>query len=112
MKKKTTPPSLYRSSLNAAEALDFKIALSTEGLDNEVALLRLQIKSLLAQNEALTLKELTIATNALSRLVVARYHISKSDKKSIKEAIGNVLRDIAMPLGFNKSQVSLSIFKK
>ncbi len=101
MKKSPNPPSLYQSALDKAEALDFKVALNTEGLDNEIALLRIQIKALLVQDDTLTLKDLTLATTALARLVVARYHISKSDRKGIKEAIGNVLRDIALPLGIS-----------
>jgi len=39
------------------------------------------------------------ATNALARLVKTRYNITKEQKKGLKEAIGNVLRDIALPLG-------------
>ena len=39
------------------------------------------------------------ATNTLARLVRTRYSISKEDKKGLKEAISNVLRDIALPLG-------------
>ena len=39
------------------------------------------------------------ATNALARLVRTRYNISKADKKGLKEAIGSVLRDVALPLG-------------
>jgi len=38
-------------------------------------------------------------TNALERLVKTRYNITKEQKKGLKEAIGNVLRDIALPLG-------------
>jgi len=39
------------------------------------------------------------ATNTLARLVRTRYNISKEDKKGLKEAIANVLRDVALPLG-------------
>ena len=39
------------------------------------------------------------ATNTLARLVRTRYNISKEDRKGLKEAIGNVLRDVALPLG-------------
>ena len=39
------------------------------------------------------------ATNALTRLVKTRYKITREQKKGLKEAIGNVLRDVALPLG-------------
>ena len=38
-------------------------------------------------------------TNALERLVRTRYSISKEQRKGLKEAIGNVIKDIAIPLG-------------
>ncbi|GAI30587.1 unnamed protein product [marine sediment metagenome] len=39
------------------------------------------------------------ATNTLAGLVKTRYNISKEQRKGLKEAIGNVLKDIAIPLG-------------
>jgi hypothetical protein len=39
------------------------------------------------------------ATNTLERLIRTRYNITKEQKKGLKEAIGNVLRDVAIPLG-------------
>ena len=39
------------------------------------------------------------ATNTLARLIRTRFNISKKDKKGLKEAITNVLRDVALPLG-------------
>ena len=84
--------------LDEAERLDFEYATSVEGIDDEIALLRVKVKSLLAHdpnNIKLTMQ----ATNALARLVRMRYNISKKDRKGLKETIGNVLRDIALPLG-------------
>jgi hypothetical protein len=45
-------------------------------------------------------------TNALARLVMTKYDISKNDKQGLKEAVENVLRDVALPIGIG------SIFKK
>jgi len=39
------------------------------------------------------------ATNALERLIRTRYKITKEQRKGLKEAIGNVLREVALPLG-------------
>ena len=41
------------------------------------------------------------ATNALERLIRTRYKITREQRKGLKEAISNVLRDIALPLGIS-----------
>jgi hypothetical protein len=88
----------YSRALNKAEQLDFELATGVEGLDDEIALLRIRIRALL-ENEPENIRYIVQATNALVRLVRARYDISKEDRKGLKEAIGNVLREVALPLG-------------
>ena len=88
----------YSKVLDEAEKLDFEIATGVEGIDDEIALLRVKIKSLIAHDPD-NIKLIMQATNTLARLVRTRYNINKKDKKGLKEAIGNVLRDIALPLG-------------
>ena len=88
----------YCRILDEAEQLDFELATGVEGIDDEIALLRVKIKSLL-EHDPENLKLIMQATNTLARLVRTRYNISKEDKKGLKEAIGNVLKDVALPLG-------------
>ncbi len=88
----------YSKVLAEAEQLDFELATGVEGIDDEIALLRVKIKSIL-ENDPENIKLITQATDALARLVKTRYNISKEQKKGLKEAIGNVLRDVALPLG-------------
>jgi len=88
----------YSKVLDEAEQLDFELATGVEGIDDEIALLRIKIKSIL-ENDPENIKLIMQATNALARLVRTRYNISKADKKGLKEAIGSVLRDVALPLG-------------
>jgi len=88
----------YSKVLDEAERLDFERATGVEGIDDEIALLRVKIKSLLERDPE-NIKLIMQATNTLARLVRTRYNISKEDKKGLKEAIGNVLRDVALPLG-------------
>ncbi len=88
----------YSKVLNEAEQLDFELATGVEGIDDEIALLRVKIKSVLSHDPD-NVKLIMQATNTLARLVRTKYNISKKDKKGLKEAIGNVLKDIALPLG-------------
>ena len=88
----------YSKVLDEVEQLDFELATGVEGIDDEIALLRVKIKSLLERDPE-NIKLVMQATNTLARLVRTRYNISKEDRKGLKEAIGNVLRDVALPLG-------------
>ena len=91
----------YFRVLDEAERLDFELASGVEGIDDEIALLRVEIKKAIAGGDPKNLKLLVDATNALERLIRTRYKISKEQRKGLKEAIGNVLRDIALPLGIS-----------
>ena len=91
-------PGFYARVLDEAEKLDFELASDVNGIDDEIALLRVKIKSILEHDpENVTL--IMHATNALERLIMTRYRITKEQRKGLKEAIGNVLKDIALPLG-------------
>ena len=97
----------YSKVLDEQQQLDYERATEEEGIDGEIALLRVKIKSLVARDPENT--DLIVrATNSLARLVITRYNISKTDKQSLKEVINNVLKDIALPLGIG----IVSAFKK
>jgi len=90
--------SFYEKVLDEVDKLSFKNALEIEGIDDEIALLRVQIKAVILhdpENIQLILK----ATNMLAKLVETRYSISKSAKKGLGEAIKNVIKDIGVPMG-------------
>ena len=88
----------YSKVLDEAEQLDLTLAQGVEGIDDEIALLRVKIKSIL-EHDPENIRLIMEATNTLAKLVKTRYNITKEQKKGIKEAIGNVLKDIALPLG-------------
>ena len=90
--------SLYSKALDEAELLDFELAQGVEGIDDEIALLRMKIKSLL-ENDPDNVRLIMEATNTLARLVVTRYRISADQKKALRDAIGAVLQGLAVPLG-------------
>jgi len=90
----------YSRVLDEVEKLDFELASGVDGIDDEIALLRVKIKSLL-EHDPENVRLIMQATNTLARLVKTRYNISKEQKKGLKEAIGNVLKDVALPLGIS-----------
>ena len=92
----------YSRVLSREEQQDLEQAILTDGLDEEIALLRVKLKSLLKYDPE-NVKLIMQATNTLARLIRTRYRIGRDDKIGLKDAIGNVLRDIALPLGIIKT---------
>jgi len=88
----------YSKVLDEAGQFDFELASGVEGIDDEIALLRVKIKSILEKDPE-NINLIMQATNTLAGLVKTRDKISKEQRKGLKEAIGNVLRDVALPLG-------------
>ena len=88
----------YSNVLDEAGRLDFELATGVEGIDDEIALLRVKIKSILEKDPE-NIKLIMQATNTLAGLVKTSYNMTKEQRKGLKEAIGNVLRDVALPLG-------------
>jgi hypothetical protein len=99
-KGKSRKHGFYAKVLDEAERLDFEQAAGVDGIDDEIALLRLKIKSVLEKDPE-NIRLIMAATNALASLVKTRYRISREQRKGLKEAIGNVLREVAVPLGIS-----------
>ena len=88
----------YSQALNESEQLQLEQARGIEGIDEEIAILRVKLRELIHTHpERLDLH--FEAANTIARLVRTRYSITKEQKKSLKEAITKVLTDIAVPLG-------------
>ena len=90
----------YSRALEEAEKLELDEAHRLEGVDNEIALLRLELKKSLHDHPEETDLHLKTA-NAIARLVKIKYQISKEQKNSLKDAIARVLTEVALPLGIN-----------
>ena len=88
----------YSRALSEAEKVELEEASLVEGIDQEIAFLRLKLKEL-AEHEPDRIDLHLEAANTIARLVRTRYQISKEQKKSLKEAIHKVLTDVAVPLG-------------
>ncbi len=97
-KKKGSRRDFYSRALDEAEKLELEEASHIEGIDEEIALLRVKLRELLEeQPERIDLH--FEAANIIARLVKTRYQITKEQKKSLKEAIQKVLTEVAVPLG-------------
>jgi len=96
--KKGSPRGFYGRALDEAEKLELEEASHVEGIDEEIALLRIKLRELLEeQPERIDLH--FEAANIIARLVKTRYQITREQKKSLKEAIQKVLTEVAVPLG-------------
>ena len=96
--RKSRPRGFYSRALDEAEKLELEEASHVEGIDEEIALLRVKLRELLEeQPERIDLH--FEAANIIARLVRTRYQITKEQKKSLKEAIQKVLAEVAVPLG-------------
>lgn len=105
--RRKTTQGYYTRMLNEAEKRDFLKAAGIEGVDEEIALIRLEIKRMLESGDERNLEILLKATNALERLIRTKYQITSPQQKGLKEAIGNVIKDIAIPLGVNVGKAVL-----
>lgn len=91
----------YSKIFDEAEKLDLDDAAGIKGIDEEIALLRMEIKKAIAGGDERNLLLLVKAAAALDKLIRTRYQISASQRHGIKEAIENVINNILVPLGLN-----------
>jgi hypothetical protein len=88
----------YSRALDEAEKVELEEAAFVEGIDDEIALLRVKLRELIGNHPDRI--DLHIeAANTIARLVRTRYQITREQKKSLKEAIAKVLTEVALPLG-------------
>jgi len=88
----------YSRVLDEARKVQLDEAREVEGIDEEIAFLRVRLLTLVEEYpERIDLQLLAAAT--LTRMVRTKFHISAGGNRSLKDAIGKVLTDIAVPLG-------------
>ena len=94
-------PRFYIQVFDEAEKVDFTAAAGIEGIDEEIALLRFEIKKAISGGDERNLLLLVKAAAALEKLIRTRYQITAAQRKGLKEAINNVINDVLVPLGVN-----------
>ncbi len=83
----------YGSALDAAEKIDLEAASDLEGLDREIALLRMKLREAVSERPEdlqLMLRGMTTLVNAVS----ARYRLSKKAEEKLSESIAGVIRGV------------------
>ena len=96
----------YSRALSEAEQLEMEEAGELDGIDQEITLLRMKLRRLV--EEAPDRVDLHLeAANTIARLIKTRYHISKEQKQTLKEAVQRVLTDVAVPLGIGVGIASM-----
>jgi hypothetical protein len=88
----------YSRALTEAEKVNLEEASFVEGIDQEIAFLRMKLRELAEQHPDRIELQFE-AANTIARLLRTRYQISREQKKSLKEAIAKVLTEVAVPLG-------------
>ena len=93
----TQPAAFYKGALSKAERVQFSEAREVEGLDQEIALLRLKLRQLLEQDPD-KVEMLFKGVNLLLRAVATRYRLSPRSRDDLAESISAVLNDIGNQL--------------
>ena len=88
----------YSKVLDEKEQAAFDQAIFVEGIDEEIALLRVKMISLLERDPE-NIRLISQAANTLIKLILIKHDVDRNDPKSMKEAIFTVLKDAALPLG-------------
>jgi len=98
----------YSQALKEAQRIDLDEAQDIEGLDDEVAVLRVKLKELLEhapENVPLQLE----TARTLARLVQLQYKLGSKDKSSLTDAITDLITNVGGPLGILKEGVQTAL---
>jgi hypothetical protein len=90
---RATPRGFYFEAMKDAERLAMAEAMGVDGIDQEIALLRLRLRSVIGEKpEDLTLMFKGIAL--LARVVATRYGLGKTGREEIQEALLEAFTDL------------------
>ena len=87
----------YEQALSEAERVLIPEAKEVEGLDDEIALLRVKLSSALAEKPDNMLLMMR-GVDLLVKAVAAKYRLSKKSQDNLAEAIDGVLKEIGAAL--------------
>jgi hypothetical protein len=88
----TRPPAkakrFYQEALSQAEKADFPVALRVEGVDQEIAVLRLRLRTAL-QDHPEDLQLMLRGVVLLVQALAAKYRLPKADQEQLLEAVSS-----------------------
>ena len=87
----------YGSVLDSARQTTLKYAADIDGLDKEIALLRLKLREAIDEGPE-SFQLMIRGMELLAKLVSARYRLSKKAEKDIASSASNLLRGLAVQL--------------
>ncbi len=93
---------VYSSVLSQEETVALRQVDSIQGIDPEIAILRLKIRQILERDPDNTDLYLR-ATDTLGRLFRFKKHLNPRQAQGLNQSDADVLREIALPLGLNLS---------
>jgi hypothetical protein len=86
----------YSKALTRDEKRGLKHAIGVDGLDEEIAILRVKFRALIAADgQNLHLINQTVET--LAKLYHVKYSLSRNDSTKLKEAVASVLEEFIIP---------------
>jgi hypothetical protein len=93
----------YSKALTPEQREALRSAAGLDGLDQEIAILRMKIASILVHDPH-NYNVLILALTSLARLLQTKHQLSKYDSPRLSAALQKVLKDIASPLGLTLSK--------
>lgn len=96
----------YASALDEAERIKLEEASEVEGLDQEIAVLRLKLREALSRRPE-DLPLMLRGIELLVKAVAARYRLSKQAEEDLAESLAGVIRGVGgllMPEAFKDEQ--------
>jgi hypothetical protein len=99
----------YSCNLEELEQRDFALAAQFDGIDEEITVLRVKLKAVI-ENDPNNIRLIVHICESIAKLLRTKLKLGTYDKQSSMEAIKNVLREVALPLGIGIN-VGKSIFK-
>ena len=94
----------YSRVLDEQGRRDYEQALDSQGLEEEIALMRARLLGVLRKDPNNT-KLILKALNMLVRLLMAHRNIARGDKPGLKQALMKVLTGVVLPLGIELGKI-------
>ncbi|MHB8105779.1 MAG: hypothetical protein ACYDG5_09655 [Dehalococcoidales bacterium] len=89
----------YSRALNQTDQLDLDLAAGVEGFNEEIALLRFEIKKAVSGGDIKNLYPLVKAAFVLEKLIRTNHRLFIERQTHLQDAVKNAIRDVLLPLG-------------